>query len=90
MAASGMCQYFQVLDIWYLIYFQVPDDTNSDGASSKKYADFKRVVWHESFYEILRSIEDHATTGYKFMCGDDILRWIFPFILIASADYEEQ
>jgi len=50
----------------------------------------KSVVWHESFWDILRSIQIHAKTGFKVLCGDKVERWVFPFVVILSADYEEQ
>jgi len=50
----------------------------------------KRIVWHKAFLEILKSIESFAEVGCMFNCADGILRWIFPLILILSADYEEQ
>jgi len=51
---------------------------------------FKRVVWHDSFYELLDSIHIHSKTGFHIRCGDGIVRHLFPAILILSADYEEQ
>jgi len=51
---------------------------------------FKRVVWHDSFYELLDSIRIHSKTGFHIRCGDGIVRHLFPAILILSADYEEQ
>ena len=62
-------------------------DTDKSG---RHYADFKRVVWHNGFDLILKDILLHAKTGYSMDCGDDILRRIFPIVLILSADYEEQ
>ena len=56
----------------------------------KAYVDFKTVVWHESFRKLLESIRDHSKLGFWFKCGDDIIRRLFPLILILSADYEEQ
>jgi len=49
------------------------------------------VVWHKAFFHILDSIRKYLKTGYTFTnCADSIARHIFWFILIASADYEEQ
>lgn len=50
----------------------------------------KRVVWHTAFLEILKSIKPLTKTGCMFNCADGVARWIFPIILILSADYEEQ
>jgi hypothetical protein len=51
----------------------------------------KRVVWHEAFLEILKTLEQYAKTGWYFTgCADGIPRWLFPVVLLLSADYEEQ
>jgi hypothetical protein len=47
-------------------------------------------VWHKAFYEIVKSIEKYAELGFALDCGDGVRRKIYPFILIVSADYEEQ
>ncbi|KAG2753584.1 hypothetical protein P692DRAFT_201705525 [Suillus brevipes Sb2] len=54
------------------------------------FINFKRVVWHESFLKILLNLEQYSRTGYSYTCYDTIMRWLFPVILILSADYEEQ
>jgi hypothetical protein len=63
-----------------------------DGGDSDKtdYANFKRIVWHESFRLIMESIMSKSKTGQWFRCGDGIEQHLFPFIVILSADYEEQ
>ncbi|TFK18477.1 hypothetical protein FA15DRAFT_253053 [Coprinopsis marcescibilis] len=66
----------------------VPEDADKTG--TRKFADFKRVVWHEGFERILESIVDYSKTGYFFQCGDGIKRRVFPLVMILSADYEEQ
>jgi hypothetical protein len=51
----------------------------------------KRVVWHEAFLEILKTLERYAKTGWYFTgSADGIPLWLFPVILLLSADYEEQ
>ena len=52
--------------------------------------DFKRVVWHEAFYEVLATISEPSRTGQHVGCGDGVNRHVFPAILILSADFEEQ
>ncbi len=52
--------------------------------------DLKGVVWHESFRHILSVLKILARVGFKVKCGDGVERWLFPIILILSADYEEQ
>ena len=56
----------------------------------KNYVNFKRVVWHDSFYELLDSIHAHSKTGFYIECADGVVRHLYPAILILSADYEEQ
>jgi hypothetical protein len=70
------------------VNFQVQEDAGETG--KKGFVNFKRIVWHESFYEILRSIEQYSHVGLSYPCSDDILRLIYFIILIISADYEEQ
>ncbi|KAJ8580971.1 hypothetical protein M405DRAFT_887350 [Rhizopogon salebrosus TDB-379] len=66
----------------------VPEDSDEDGKLS--YTNLKRVVWHESFLILLETIILISKTGFAHECYDGILRWLFPLILILSADYEEQ
>ncbi|KAH9066101.1 hypothetical protein EDB83DRAFT_2506347 [Lactarius deliciosus] len=54
------------------------------------FVNFKRTVWHESFFVIIQSIVTHSKTGCWLECGDGVKRWLFPMVLILSADYEEQ
>ena len=54
------------------------------------WVNFKRVVWHASFYKLLETIEEISKSGHWVNCGDGISRHIFPLILILAADYEEQ
>ena len=83
---------------WHLVILKSSINTNGgtqveeDSAESKKkkFVDFKRVVWHKAFYEIVESIEKYAKLGYVLVCGDGVRRKIYPAILIVSADYEEQ
>lgn len=68
--------------------FKVEQDASQSG--KKGYADFKRAVWHNSFHELLESIQKLSKIGYHIGCADGVIRHIFPAILILSADYEEQ
>jgi hypothetical protein len=56
----------------------------------KTFVNFKRAVWHRSFYELLDLVQQYSRTGCWVHCGDNIDRRFFPAILILSADYEEQ
>ncbi|KAG2004409.1 hypothetical protein CC2G_002968 [Coprinopsis cinerea AmutBmut pab1-1] len=71
-------------------WLPVPKETSKKKASKKDYADWKRVVWHDSFKKLLDTIRDHAKNGCWVRCGDGIERFLFPAIIILSADYEEQ
>ncbi|KAG2131054.1 hypothetical protein DEU56DRAFT_757678 [Suillus clintonianus] len=66
----------------------VPEDSDEDGKLS--YTNLKRVVWHESFSILFITIILLSATGFAHECYDGIQRWLFPLILILSADYEEQ
>ncbi|KAF8971925.1 hypothetical protein BDZ97DRAFT_1901552 [Flammula alnicola] len=66
----------------------VKEDAGETGKRS--FVNLKRIVWHDGFKEILKSIVEYAKTGIWQNCADGIRRWLFPIILILSADYEEQ
>jgi hypothetical protein len=68
--------------------FQIEENAAESGKGG--YVNFKRVVWHESFYELLVSIRELSKVGYHIKCGDGETRHIYPAILILAADYEEQ
>jgi hypothetical protein len=46
-------------------------------------------MWHAAFYKLLESIALISKTGAWTTCGDGEKRWLFPCIVILSADYEE-
>ncbi|KAG2146329.1 hypothetical protein DEU56DRAFT_870107 [Suillus clintonianus] len=69
-------------------FTQVPDDSEEDGKLT--YVNLKRVVWHKSFFKLLETIIMYAQMGYAYVCYDGIMRWLYAFILLLSADYEEQ
>ncbi|OJT09918.1 hypothetical protein TRAPUB_13606, partial [Trametes pubescens] len=63
----------------------------SEAEEGKKgFTNFKRAIWHESFKILVHTVSQYAKTGYKFQCGDDIERILYPVIIILVADYEEQ
>ncbi|KAK7454067.1 hypothetical protein VKT23_011580 [Stygiomarasmius scandens] len=66
----------------------VPED--SAHTHKKDFVDFKSIVWHESASKIFESIFQYSQTGYAMTCGDLISRLLFPLVMIASSDYEEQ
>ncbi|KAI6145808.1 hypothetical protein BKA82DRAFT_4330460 [Pisolithus tinctorius] len=53
------------------------------------YVNFKCVVWHKAFYKLLEKVAELSKVGYLHECYDNIRWWLFPVILILSADYEE-
>jgi hypothetical protein len=71
-----------------LIRVQIDDDPKNKGLPN--WVNFKRVIWHASFYKLLESIEHLSKVGYWVECGDGVKPHIFPLILILAADYEEQ
>jgi hypothetical protein len=67
---------------------QVPEDAGEEGKLG--YTTLKRIVWHESFFKLLELAAQYSKTGYLHKCHNNIVQWLFPVILILSADYEEQ
>ncbi|KAI6035879.1 hypothetical protein EDC04DRAFT_2604787 [Pisolithus marmoratus] len=53
------------------------------------YVNFKDAVWHEVFFKLLKKVAKLSKVGYLYECYDKVLQWLFPIILILSADYEE-
>ncbi|KIN95000.1 hypothetical protein M404DRAFT_34566 [Pisolithus tinctorius Marx 270] len=72
-------------DHWWDI--QVPKLASEERKTS--YVNFKRVIWHEAFYKLLEKVAELSKVGYLHECYDNIRWWLFPVILILSADYEE-
>ncbi|KAG1883635.1 hypothetical protein F4604DRAFT_1920145 [Suillus subluteus] len=66
----------------------VPEDSDEDGKLS--YTNLKCVIWHESFSILLVTIILLSATAFAHECYDRTQCWLFPLILILSADYEEQ
>ncbi|KAI6142195.1 hypothetical protein BKA82DRAFT_4331533 [Pisolithus tinctorius] len=60
---------------------------NEEGKTG--YTNFKRVVWHTAFFQLLEKVAELSKVGYLHECYDKVLRWLFPLVLILSADYEE-
>ncbi|KAI6006349.1 hypothetical protein F5J12DRAFT_905767 [Pisolithus orientalis] len=66
----------------------VPESAKEEGKTS--YTNYKCVIWHEAFLCIIDRLAELSKLGYKYECYDKITQWLFPLILILSADYEEQ
>lgn len=89
MAPDSTSKLLSVPDLkptWLLA--KVDDAPEDEGRTS--WVNFKRVIWHDSFYKLIESIELHSKTGCTTRCGDGVVRNIYPLILILAADYEEQ
>jgi hypothetical protein len=67
---------------------QVKEDR--DHASKPSWVSFKNAIWHKLFLKILSPLASKSHMRQWFECLDSIQQWFFPFILILSADYEEQ
>ena len=65
-------------------------EEEAEESGKRDYVNFKRVVWHSSFYELLDSIQACSQVGFYIKCADGVIRHLYPVILILSADYEEQ
>ena len=87
MAPSGTLQFLPYSKL-ILPPKQIEDSEEDKHRTS--WVNFKNAIWHKSFHKLLQSIEVYAVTGYSLKCGDHVHRNIFPFIVILSADYEEQ
>ncbi|KIN97740.1 hypothetical protein M404DRAFT_32072 [Pisolithus tinctorius Marx 270] len=72
-------------DCWWDI--QVPELASEERKTG--YVNFKHVIWHEAFYKLLEKVAELSKVGYLHECYDNIRWWLFPVILILSADYEE-
>ncbi|KAJ7821747.1 hypothetical protein B0H14DRAFT_2371157, partial [Mycena olivaceomarginata] len=65
----------------------VKEDANENNKPA--FSNFKTIVWHAAFWKLLESLVHHAKLGSWTTCGDEILRWLWPIILILASDYEE-
>ncbi|KAJ7715170.1 hypothetical protein B0H14DRAFT_3171311 [Mycena olivaceomarginata] len=65
----------------------VKEDTNKNNKPA--FSNFKTIVWHAVFWKLLESLVHHAKLGSWTTCEDEILRWLWPIVLILTSDYEE-
>ncbi|EMD40065.1 hypothetical protein CERSUDRAFT_46326 [Gelatoporia subvermispora B] len=72
---------------WLPIVGIIESETLGESAEE---ADFKRIVWHHSSWKCLESLVGPAQFGEWMIARDGVKRWVFPTIIIVSADYEEQ
>lgn len=75
---------------WLVITGSIKPAEDAQESGTKHFIRLKRDIWHRAVYEIVKSIEMIAKTGYSMICGDGIERRVFPWISMLSADYEEQ
>jgi hypothetical protein len=66
-----------------LSVFQVKE--NPKETKKPEFVNFKRMVWHKSIFQVT-----HSKTSCWLECGDGVRQWLFPTVIILSADYEEQ
>ncbi|KAI6001643.1 hypothetical protein F5J12DRAFT_906480 [Pisolithus orientalis] len=65
----------------------VPELAKEEGKTG--YTNFKRVIWHTAFFQLLKKVVELSKVGYLHECYNKVLHWLFPLVLILSADYEE-
>ncbi|KAF8953785.1 hypothetical protein BDZ97DRAFT_1767154 [Flammula alnicola] len=70
-------------------WLPIPEE-DAQERGKKGFVNLKREIWHQAVYEIIQSIELHTEIGTSVECADNVVRQIFPHILIISADFEEQ
>jgi len=74
--------------VYHLTSGQVEEDSSETGKTT--FVNHKQIVWHQSFFLLLETIILYSKTGFHHTCADEICHWLFPILLILSADYEEQ
>lgn len=78
---------FIINNFLLIIYVKVKEESSETG--KKGFIAFKNAVYHSSFKQFLSNIAELSYVGSSTMCADEIVRSLWPFILILSADYEE-
>lgn len=81
---------FTSIDILVLIVYYAKIAEEGKESGKRECVNFKRVVWHDSFYELLDSICAVSKTGLCIKCANGITSHLYPVILMLSADYGEQ
>ncbi|KAG2338644.1 hypothetical protein BDR05DRAFT_893244, partial [Suillus weaverae] len=66
----------------------VSKDTDKEG--KPEFVNLEHVIWHKAFLKLLELVMQYSKSGYSHNCYDKIMCWLFPILLIFSADYEEQ
>ncbi|THH28010.1 hypothetical protein EUX98_g6168 [Antrodiella citrinella] len=65
-------------------------DEEAKESGKKGFVNMKQAVWHEAFWELLKTVAQYSTTGYAFETAEDLIQYLYPFIAILVSDYEEQ
>jgi hypothetical protein len=81
-------RYFVDLRLIIPQYIEIDDPEEQKDLGG--WVDFKRAVWHVSFFKLLTSIESLSRTGHAYPCADGTVWKIYPIILMLVADFEEQ
>ena len=87
---DGSQWYVAKFTVHTLVWWCFKAEGNATESGKTGYTNFKRVVWHNSFHELLATIRTLSKIGRKIKCADGEVRYLFPAILMLSADYEEQ
>jgi len=87
---AANCKFTLVFPVSFTLMVVTKVEEDAAETGKKGFVNFKRVVWHDSFHQLLDSIHARSKDGFHIQCGDGIVRHLFPVILILSADYEEQ
>ncbi|KAI5988478.1 hypothetical protein F5J12DRAFT_685078, partial [Pisolithus orientalis] len=66
----------------------VPEDAEEEGKLG--YTTLKHVIWHKSFKKFLLEIEQYSKTRYIHTSShNNITHWLFPSLMMLSANFEE-
>jgi Plavaka transposase len=88
--ATNCTSTFKFLLFLFKLFFFFKVHGSPSEEKKQDFVNYKRVVWHRAIHLVLESVIEVSMTGYWLMCGDGVQRWLFPVVLILSADYEEQ
>jgi hypothetical protein len=67
---------------------KVPRDLDHNGKLT--FTNLKHVVWHEAFLRLLDTICLLSKVGFAYKTFEDVMRTLYPIILILSSNYKEQ
>ncbi len=70
------------------VFYQIQDDEMDKGKT--KYTNMKEAIYHAAVRKILEKFIAASHTGVTWLCGDEVIRWIIPILLLLAADFKEQ